>query len=574
MPREKISKEQYAEQIVHEHKLLLGKFEKWKADALDIRDFILPKTGQFEEIDEPNGGDSQYDLILDNTGTKALRVLGAGMHGGMTSPARPWFRLSLKDEELMEIPSVKDYIYDIQKQMYAVLAKSNFYDAVHNIYEEEAGYGSACLLEYEDEEDVVRFYPLTCGEYLFSESARRVVNGIWRTMRMTAHQLAEEFGIENLPKEVRDEISRENDRKFSDPFKFFQVIHVIRKRGWYDPSKMTADEMPIESTYVMKNIRHGKHSILAERGFREWPAATPRWRQKGSDVYGRGVGHEILGHVKQLQEMTHDKLIASAKLVDPPLKAPAGLKRAVSIGAGEGTFGDDIEKFMPLFEIGTAFREFREDINDIRMEIMKGSYNDLFLMLADQRPGVTATEIVERHEEKLLQLGPVIERQFTELLSPVIERTFAIMSRSGMIADPPEELIEWQNALGKPVEMKIEYISLLAQAQKQAITTAIRATVGFAGEMAALDPSAWDAINPEEAVSQFGDAVGIPPKVLRSKQEIEEIRRIRMEQQQRQQQMEQELAAVEAAKGLGQAKTDGTALGDVMNEAGGWEVEA
>lgn len=575
MKRSDLSKEEYAELIVHEYDLLDGKSEKWKSDALDIRDFILPKTGQFEEVDTPNSGDNRYDLILDNTATKAVRTLGAGMHGGMTSPARPWFRLSLRDEKLMEIPAVKDYLYNIQKQMYAVLSKSNFYDAVHNIYEEEAGYGTACLLCYEDEKKVVHFFPMTYGEYKLSSSYRRTINGIWRLLNMTAHQMLEKFGEENLPHEVKQDLdnAKVSGKRFSDPFTFYPVIHVIRERNWYNPKRQSEEDMPIESTYVMKDIHHGKHALLAEKGFREWPGATPRWRQNGADTYGRGVGHEILGHAKQLQEMTHDKLLASAKMVDPPLKAPSGLKRDVSTGPGDVTFGDDVDKFQPLFEINASFREFKEDINDVRMEILKGAYNDLFLMLADQRPGVTATEIVERHEEKLLQLGPVIERQFSELLDPVIERVFAVMARAGLIPPPPEEMMEIQEEKGEPLEMKVEYISLLAQAQKQAITNAIRSTVGFAGEMAAIDPSSWDAINPEEAVTQFGDAVGVPPKVVRSKQEIEKIRKIRLAQMEQQRQQEQEMAAVEATKSLGQAKTDGTALGKIAEAAeGGGEV--
>ena len=560
-----LSDREYARQLVQEYKLQCGKQDKWIADAMDIRDFIIPKTGQFEE-DDPNGGDNRYDLILDNTGTKAIRTLGAGMHGGMTSPARPWFKLTLENEYLMDIPAVKQYIYEIQKAMYAVLAKSNFYSAIHNIYEEEGGYGTACLLMYEDDKEVVRFYALTYGEYKLSQSHRRAVNGIWRVIHMTAQQLQEKFGKDKLPKEVTDELKNNADSKSRDPFKFFEIIHVIRERNWYNPDKKSKEDMPIESTYVMKDLANSKHELIEESGFREWPAATPRWRQNGADVYGRGIGHEILGHCKQLQEQTHDKLMASAKMVDPPLKAPSGLKRETNTGPGDITFGDDVDKFQPLYELNASFREFKEDINDTRMEIMKGAYNDLFLMLADQRPGVTATEIVERHEEKLLQLGPVIERQFNELLNPVIERVYGVMYRRGLIPEPPQELVQAMQDKGGPIEMRVEYISLLAQAQKQAILSAIKATVGFAGEMSAIDPTTWDAINSVEAVKEFADAIGSPPKILRTDEEIKFIRDQRAAAAKAQAEQQQAMMQVEQAKSLGQAKTDGTALGKLTGE--------
>ena len=56
---------------------------------------------------------------------------------------------------------------------------------------------------------------------------------------------------------------------------------------------------------------------------------------------------------------------------------------------------------------------------DTQNAIKQGFFNDLFLMILSDK-NMTATEVARRHEEKLAILGPVIERQNSEMLDLVL----------------------------------------------------------------------------------------------------------------------------------------------------------
>jgi len=186
-------------------------------------------------------------------------------------------------------------------------------------------------------------------------------------------------------------------------------------------------------------------------------------------------------------------------------------------------------------------------INETRQAIDKTFYVDLFLMIAQIDKGqMTAREIVERHEEKLLMLGPVLERLEGELLDPLIDRTFKIMLRTGVVPPPPEEI--------QGEDMKVEYISMLAQAQKMVGTTAIEQTISFVGNMMDAFPEIKDAVDADEAIIEYGDLMGIPSKIIRSKDEIMAIREERQKAEQAAQTAAVMPQMVEGAKKLSETE--------------------
>ncbi|MEW5726178.1 MAG: portal protein, partial [Thermodesulfobacteriota bacterium] len=184
-------------------------------------------------------------------------------------------------------------------------------------------------------------------------------------------------------------------------------------------------------------------------------------------------------------------------------------------------------------------------------------FNDLFVFLL-RRPGVTATEVVERHEEKLLLLGPVIERQQSELLDPLIERAFGILERSGRLPGAPPEI--------QGHDLKVEYISLLAQAQKLVGTQAVQSVLQFVGGAAAIDPRVLDKIDLDEAVDVYAEMTGVPPRVVRADEEVEKLRAERAESSRRDQAAQAALAAIQGAKSLSETKTgERNALTDLIS---------
>lgn len=557
MPDEK------AKEIIGRYQFLKKQRDNWIEEWIDLRNYILPRTGMFEEDgDKPNDGASRYDFLVDATATRAMRVLAAGMQGGLTSPARPWFRLSLYDDQLTEYRPVQEYLHAVEKIMYGRFARSNFYNSVHRVYSDEAGYGTAVMFEEEDLTNSMRFVTLSPGEYCLAEGENGIVDTIHRIVWMTIKQMTERFGKGSLPEAIKRELSK----KTSDPYEYRKVLHVVEYRDIYDPKKKDKKNKPVRSTYIDFDLAE----IMDDGGYNEWPAAAPRWVISGSDVYGRSPGHDVLPDVKMLQEMQSDKLGALQKMVNPPLKTGGGLKSEVSHMAGGVTFMDNAtqtDSLAPIYQVNPDMNGIMMAIEDVRGQIREGLYNDLFLMLINARPNMTATEVAERHEEKLLMLGPVIERQFYELLNPIIDRTFAILNREGKFPPPPPVLKEEAKRLGEDaVDIKVEYISLLAQAQKIVATRAIDAVTSFAVNVAQVRPDVLDKLDVDQAMDEYALATGAPPNIIVSDDLVKEKRDAKAKQVAQAQQMQQAEQQAGTLKTISEVNMEeGSALNQITN---------
>jgi hypothetical protein len=296
-------------------------------------------------------------------------------------------------------------------------------------------------------------------------------------------------------------------------------------------------------------------------GYQEQALFCARWDAVGDDAYGRGPCHTILPDVKMLQSMEVSALQAQHLQTKPPMMASTQLRGRIKMSPGSWSFVDDSQtsSVKPLYPnmVAGDVRGAEARIQRVVDQIMRALHVDVFLMIEQGHANMTATEVLEKKAEKLLILGPVIERQFHELLDPIIDRTFAIMVRRGMIPPAPQEL------QGMP--LKVDYVSLLAQAQKQIATKGLDAVLDHATRVAQIDPSVTDGFDGVRSLQDYAEALGVDPKVLRSPEEIERIRQQRQAEAATRQKAEQLAMTVEGAHKLGNAKaTPDTALGQVM----------
>lgn len=510
--------------------------QHWEPHWQDVTDYILPNHGFYESRgDQPNSGKSRDDKIIDGVGSRAIRTLGAGMQGGLTSPARPWFRLHIVgDEDLMRYGDIKQWIGTVEKAMYWAFSKSNFYDTAHTSYIEVAGFGTACLFEEGDLEKFMRFRVMTTGEYVAIPNRFGVIDTLMRRLHMRAKNVVDTFGEKNCSGETRDKAKK-------NPDSWIKVIHAVLPREDHDPEKVDALNMPFASVYFEED-HYQNDGILSESGFAEFPFFVPRWMVNASDAYGRGPGRDTLGDIKMLQSMQRAVLIAQQKGLDPPLIMPTSLKGNVRTFPGGINFADVETQHgaRPLYEVSMNLQHVEAKIERLQMAVREGFYNDLFLMILE-RPNMTATEVAERHEEKLLMLGPVIERQMHEFLDPLIDRTFGILYRAGKIPPPPPEL--------EGLDLNVEYISMLAQAQRLVGTHAIDATVGMAIQLAQANPEVLDNIDFDKTINEYGELTGAPAGILRTADVVAKIR------ERRDQMMREEQAKEEASQAVEDAKT-------------------
>jgi len=265
-------------------------------------------------------------------------------------------------------------------------------------------------------------------------------------------------------------------------------------------------------------------------GFEELPILTPRWQTTTTaDSYGKSPGWKMLGDVKMLQRLQKNKLIALDKLTNPPVQVDASVQgEANMLPGGITRFSAALPNagVKPAYQVNPDLNAIEATIAVTQQAIKRKSFSDLFLMMIDaERSGrqITATEVMERQSEKLSILGPVLERLETELLNPLIDRTFNIMYRNGLIPEPPQEIAG--------MEIKVQYISVLAQAQKMSGTTAINQVVQFIIGSAQANPAILDNIDWDEAAQEYATMLGIPAKVMASPEAIAALRKARAEAQ-------------------------------------------
>lgn len=540
----------------------------------DLSEFILPRRGRFF-VTDVNEGERKNTSIIDSTGTMASRTLASGMMTGVTSPARPWFKMETDDKELNKAAAVRSYFSDVEDNMRNIFLKSNLYNILPTLYGDMGTFATGCIFMEKDEEDVVRFTSFPVGSYMLSNDKKGRARVFFREFQMSVRQIVEKFGIidpnkpelvdfKNITRVVQDHY--ENDQLEI----MIDINHLVLSNEDYDPRRPESKYKKFKSVYYERGLsqtsthagfanNNAEDKFLSEKGYDFFPALAVRWEVEGEDTYGtNSPGMICIGDVKQLQ--LGERRIAEAidQKVKPSMTGPTALKNAkASILPGDITYLDErdgVKGFRRLFEIDFDIRELEQKQDQIRQRISKAYYEDLFLMLANtNRRQITATEVEERHEEKLLALGPVLERINQDLLDPLIENTYAIMEEEGLLPETPEEL--------EGLDYNIEYISIMAQAQKLAGIGNIERLFGFVGQVAALDPIMARKVNVEEAIEKYGDLVGVPPNLIVSKEEMEAFRQQQAEAEQAEQQAAQQAQMVEAGKSLSETKMgDDTAL--------------
>ena len=529
----------------------------WIPHWQEISDHLLPRSGRFF-VQDHNRGEKRYNKINDSTGTKSLRTLAAGMMSNMTSPARPWFRLSTSDPKLDGADEIKQWLADVQQIMNMVFNKSNTYRALHSMYEELGAFGTAGAIVLPDFNNVIHIHTLTAGEYAIGTNHQGVVDTLYREFEMTVSQMVKEFGLENCSTMVQ------NAYEHGSLEKWVTVMHCIEPREDRDVTKRDSKNMAFKSVYFEPG--NNSETFLRESGFKRFPALAPRWSVSGGDIYGNSPGMETLGDIKQLQHEQVRKAQGIDYQTKPPLQAPPNMKgREVDgLPGGLSYVEQNTGGIKSLFESRIDLGHLLEDIRDVRQRIQGGFFADMFLMMAnDTRSGITATEVAERHEEKMLMLGPVVERLHNEILSPLIDMAFDMMVEAGIVPQPPQDIAG--------MELNVEFVSVLAQAQRAVATNSVDRFVGSLGAVAQYKPEVLDKLDADKWADEYADMLGVNPNILVPKDKVDALRQARAQAAQQAQQAQQAEQMASAAQKLGSVQTPtGNAANDVMQGLTGY----
>ena len=511
---------------------LMERRSNWESHWQEVADYMLPRKADITKV--RSRGDKRHTQIFDGTATHSMELLASSLHGMLTSSVNRWFALRFKENAVNENDEAREWLEDVTDKMYLAISRSNFQQEVFETYFDLIAFGTSCLQIEEDEESIIRFSSRHIREIYISENAKGLVDCIYRRFKMSAKATVEKFGVENLSKEVLNTFKK-------SPFEDIDLVHVVKPRDIYNPRKEDKKNMPFTSVYFEFSTGH----IISIGGFKEFPYVVPRYLKASNEIYGRSPGMNSLSDVKVLNKMVEVGMKAAQKQVDPPLLVP------------------DDSMLLPIRMSPGSINYYRAGSRD-RIETLNiGANNPLGLNMEEQRRraiartfhvdqllitenrNMTATEVVQRNEEKMRILGPALSRLQSELLQPLIIRIFNIMMRGKLFPQAPEILLDQ--------EVDVEYVSPAALAQKGQELNAIVKGLELFGNISQLAPQSLDYIDPPGLIKSLIQILGLPATMIRSEAQVEEIAQQKAEAQQQQAMMQQQMVESEMARNVAPA---------------------
>lgn len=534
-----------AEELVREFCKLEGKRGTWESHWQEIAERILPRAREFTTIREEKGG-KRTDKIFDATAALALERFAAAMESMLTPRAQKWHRLKSSNPFINDDPDVKEWFDEVTRILFAqrYSPRANFASQYHENYMQLGAFGTGSIFVDEDPGGGIRYRAIHLGEIYFSENHQGVIDTVFRKFEMSAHaaQTKPEWQGK-LPEKIA---------KAKDPYMDFQFLHVVKPRENVDPNRADAEGMPYMSMYISLE---GKKE-LSSGGYNTFPYPISRYVTAPREVYGRSPAMLVLPDIKMLNEMSKTDIAAVHKLVDPPLLLNddgllGGGGMNVSLAPGALNFGGVNGQGQQLIQ--PLVTGARVDIAEEKMERRRKTINDAFLVTLFQilvdNPSMTATEAMMRAQEKGALLGPAMGRQQSESLGPMIERELDILQRQGALPPLPGLLLEAQG------EYEIEYESPMNRLQRAEELVGISRTLEIAAPFAQIDPTIMQVFNGPEVVRLAAEVNGVPQKVLRTSEEVEEMQNAQREADAQSQSIEQMQPAATALKDVAQAQS-------------------
>lgn len=527
----------------------------WRQEWRDIADVQAPHAARFETTDAETSGKRLDSKLIDPTARLAARTMANGLMSALTSPAQEWFSFSHEDRSLADRRDVRSWLNTASRQVLSVFSRSNYYRVLPALYRDLGVFGTASEYLQAHGEKVIVARHLPIGSYVIDSTDGDMVDVVMRRFQMTVAQLVDRFGDA-----VSDQVKSHWQTARYDVM--HEVVHAVFPSELFGGKIRTLDRKPYTEVYYQCSgagsraggVPSDDGRFLSVAGYHEFPFPTARWDTLGEDVYGRGPGWDARGIAKSLQ-LKHRRLLQAAEYnVNPPVQAPESLRQSgvrmlpgsvnyYNAATGAAGIRPLYEMRFPTEDMGNLILQDRDVINQIY-------YADLFLLLAHtDRREITAREIVEKKEEKLLQLGPVYQSLTTELLEPAVQRVLGLLVRQGRLPEPPEELA------GE--ELRVEYNGVLAQAMRLLRVANMERLVAYTGEVSQLDPSVLDKVDLDETVDVMAQTLAVDPQLVRSDEQIQELRRQRAEQQQQQALIEQTAQAADTAQNLANTPTTG-----------------
>ena len=511
--------------LLSRYEKLEGQRQNWETHWQEVADYMQPRKADVTK--QRARGDKRMEQVFDSSPIQAIELLAASLHGMLTNPSTPWFTLRFKDEDIDNEEEAKIWLESATDAMYTAFNRSNFQQEIFELYHDLITFGTAAMFIEEDDDDLIKFSTRHINEVFIAENDKGRIDTIFRKFKISARAAVQKFG---------NTVSLDIQSIFKkDPYQEVEILHAVYPRVDFNPKKKDKENMPFESVY----LEYKNANELSISGFKEFPFVVPRYLKASNEIYGRSPAMTALPDVKMLNEMSKTTIKAAQKQVDPPLLVPDDgfLLPVRTVPGGLNFYRSGTRDRIEPLNIG-ANNPLGLNMEEQRRDAIRAVFYVNQLMM-QQGPQMTATEVIQRNEEKMRLLGPVLGRLQSELLSPLITRVFNILLRNGLFMQSPDIL--------QQQELKIEFVSPMALAQRGQELQSLMRGLEIFGSLAQTMP-VMDYIDENGLVKNIIDILGLPAKVIKSDAEVEQIRTERAEQEAQQMEMQQQMAETQMAK--------------------------
>jgi len=396
----------------------------------------------------------QTENLYDSTALMAAYKMTSGIFSYLMPVGVKWFEFIASPYELNNDKTVQEWLSTATAITHQEIWRSNFQREMFITIRSMIVFGTGVLSVEKIGDDIV-FKSHHIGYMFFDDNNRGEIDTVYRQIFYTARQAYQEFG-DNVSKSIKKALDA---GQLNEKFEF---VHACEPNENFDSSKLNASNKKVRSLYICIDDRE----IVKESGFDELPYFVARFSRAPQEIMGRGPAIEILPEIKMLNRMKKTFIESAEKAVNPPL-----------IAEDDGVVGQPVTSPGGMIYVRPGAMEpkplntgmnvqLNAEIIAQQQEVVKEAFfNDLFQALAQHR-NMTATEVVERVEEKIVHLAPAITSLQKEIFSPLIKRIYNLLLRAGKIEPPPIE-----------TDFEIIYQGRLALAMSNMQTNAIEATL-------------------------------------------------------------------------------------------------
>lgn len=511
-----------------------------------VEKFVVPFRGKFFA---PESSEEEVEWRkrdkYDDTAVLAAQTLASSMQGSLTSPAFKWFSGKFRNDELNHEDEAKTWLEECMNSVYHILQDSDFNLEASEIYLDLVSFGTGFIIEEAEHDDAgnfvgIDFSSIPMKECYYELDHKGNIIKFYRVVKWTASQIASKFGTDKLPQKVQDALK--SPGKVGDKFTIVFAIYDEPKNAKADISSLLAnDARPYQYKYFLKD---SGEQLGETGGYYEMPVYAPRWRKVSGSKWGYSPAMVVLGDIMTLNSLTEMTLEALAKVIDPAtLTTERGLISDLDLQAGGLTVVRNMNDVQP-FESRARF-----DVGELKIERLQFSINRAFYvdqLQLKESPAMTATEVQVRYELMQRLLGPTLGRLENDFLNPLIQRTFNILLREGVLPPIPESV----KLLGGNID--IEYIGPLSRAQKMDEVNTTNQWLGSMAQYIEIFPEVRD-IPDIDAISRgTGNMMGVPARFMKDSKTVDEERKQRAQQEQLQREMAMMQQGGEAMSAMGE----------------------